>query len=392
VKKLVRHFSMIIMIISILVAGLIFLSCTLDQKAVQQESPGKVSSLAQSSVQVKEDWEDIWGKTLQEAKREGILNINIWGGPNIRETVSKAFKEKYNLDIAWSAGGGLELAEKVLRERKAGIYLADMCISGPGTFVTVLKPAGILEPLEPEFILPEVKDSKLWAGGKLPFYDKDGIIAYLTLTPMVNIFVNKNFTTKEQIQSYRDLLDPKWKGKITWGDPTQPGPGSQWFIMIGGKIMGYDFMKEMAKQEPVFSRDRRTVVEWVARGKYAIGIGSDKATILQFIEAGAPLEQLIPREGTYLGTGGSNTVIFKNAPHPNARKIFINWLLSKEGQTVWSQAVGDQSAREDVPTNHIPADGVRQPGINYPMTSEEADLTRDSGYALAKEIFGTLLK
>lgn len=388
-KKSVRP---LLMIASILIAGMFLLSCTPDKKAVLQESPGKASSLAQSSVQVKESWEETWGKTLQEAKREGILNINVWGGPRIRESIGKAFKEKYNLDIAWSTGGGLELAEKVLRERRAGIYLADMLISGPGTVVTVLKPAGILEPLEPEFILPEVKDKNSWYGGNLPFYDKEGYIVYLRLSPTTTIMVNTKLAAREQIQSYKDLLNPHWKGKIAWVDPTQPGSGFQYFGVIGEKIMGYDFMRELAKQEPAFSRDRRLVTEWVSRGKYSIGIGTDRATVLQFIEAGATLDEFTPREGTYMGSGGSNIAIFKNTPHPYARRVFINWVLSREGQIHWSQADGYQSAREDVPTNHLEPHEVRQPGINYFILNEEWDQAREKRFALAKEIFGPLLK
>ena len=75
------------------------------------------------------------------------------------------------------------------------------------------------------------------------FYDKEGYIVYLRLSPTTTIMVNTKLAAREQIQSYKDLLNPHWKGKIAWVDPTQPGSGFQYFGVIGEKIMGYDFMR-----------------------------------------------------------------------------------------------------------------------------------------------------
>lgn len=370
----------------------IALSACASGKLAEEKPLSKEAQPIPQTVQ-KEAWQVEWEKTIEEAKKEGTINISVWGGPRIREKVGKAFKEKYGIEIAWTPGGGLEIAEKVIRERRAGLYLADMSISGTGTFVTVLKPAGVLEPVEPELILPEVKDPKVWYAGKLPFMDKEKLIFFIDNFPNPPILINTELVRKDEIRSYSDLLAPRWKGNIAWTDPTIPGSGSQTAFVVGGVIMGWDFLKEIARQDPKFHRDRRQVVDWVAKGKYPVGIGTDRATILEYVEAGSPLKQLTPREGTYLSSGGANMVIFSKAPHPNARRVFLNWLLSKEGMSTWSKADGYLTSRIDISTDHIDAEDLFQPGMKYfNTTDEEWDMGRPARFEKIKEIFGPLLR
>lgn len=360
------------------------------------EKPAAKEARQQPQMEQKSDaggWQSEWEKTLAEARKEGTINISVWGGPRIRERVGKAFKEKYGIEIAWTPGGGLEIAEKVIRERRAGLYLADMSISGTGTFVTVLKPAGVLQPMEPELILPEVKDLKAWYAGKLPFMDKEKLIFFINNFPNPPVLINTEMVRKDEIQSYSDLLAPRWKSNIAWTDPTMPGSGSQTAFVVGAAIMGWDFLREIAKQDPKFHRDRRQVVDWVAKGKYPIGIGTDRATILEYVEAGSPLKQITPREGTYLSSGGANIVIFSKAPHANARRVFVNWLLSREGMSTWSKADGYLTSRIDIPTDHIDPDDLFKPGVKYfNTTDEEWDMGRPARFEKIKEIFGHLLR
>lgn len=378
---------------SIFLIILVSSACSQQVQSSTSEIKSKEAERASVRVTEKEPWETEWERTLREARKEGVVNISVWGGPKIREEVSKAFKGKYGIEIAWTPGGGLELAEKELRQRKAGLYLTDLSISGTGTFVTVLKPAGVLEPIVPELIMPDVKDSKFWYQGKLPFMDKEGKIIFLRNSPTAPILINSNIVKKGELQSYKDLLSPRWKGKIVWTDPTQTGSGSQTAFVVGEVLMGWDYMKELAKQEPMFINNRRMVVEWVAREKYAVGIGTDMSTVLEYREAGASLENVTPKEGTYLSSGGSNIVIFNAAPHPNTRRIFLNWLLSREGMMIWSKNDGYQTSRIDVPTDFLPQDQLIQPGMRYfNTTDEEWDMGRSKRFEKVKEVFGHLIR
>ena len=157
--------------------------------------------------------------------------------------------------------------------------------------------------------------------------------------------------------------------------------------------MGWDYMRELAKQEPIVLRDLRLAAEWVARGKNPVVIAPKRETIVEFQKAGAPIKFVTNLEGNYL-VGGAGTVSLLNTPaHPNATKIFVNWLLSKEGQTAYSLAASTQSARLDVPVDHLDPVWRRDPSINYFVTEDEDFLLhQEEQLKLAKEIFGPLIK
>ena len=83
----------------------------------------------------------------------------------------------------------------------------------------------------------------------------------------------------------------------------------------------------------------------------------------------------------------------KKAPHPNAAKVFINWILSKEGQIFYSRALGVQSARLDVPTDFQDPLSVRQPGIKYfNASTEEVLLSEPEHRKIIIEIFKSVGK
>ena len=159
------------------------------------------------------------------------------------------------------------------------------------------------------------------------------------------------------------------------------------------KSFGLDYLRDLEKQKPVFTRDDRLLIEWVSRGKYPLALGAKPESITEFMRAGAPIRHLSVAEGTYLTGAGGGLAVFNNAPHPNAAALFANWLLSKEGQTVASKAWGVQSARKDVPTDFLEPTTVRQPGVKYySLIGEGIDAKKREYMKLATEIWGHLLK
>jgi ABC-type Fe3+ transport system substrate-binding protein len=115
------------------------------------------------------------------------------------------------------------------------------------------------------------------------------------------------------------------------------------------KHKGEDYLKRLVTQDLQLSRNARVLAESLAREKLAVTIGINYYGYRSFIEAGMPLKALpIFKEGTY-GTAGSGILaIIKNRPHPNATKVFVNWLLGKEGQQVWTKQMSQPTRRWDV--------------------------------------------
>lgn len=337
-------------------------------------------------------WEKEWEEVVTEARKEGRVVVHLFAGisPSLRQEISSIMRSRYGLELELIAGRSNELAEKAIREQKAGLYLADLYLAGLSAASAIIKPAGILEPLEPMLILPEVKDPNLWWGGKLPFVDKEKrfIIAPMAY-PSSGLEFNSDYVTKQEMESYRDLLNPRWKGKIVMSDPTIGGSGQSWFSSIGLKVMGLEFIRALAKQEPMLTRDLRLQAEWMARGKYPVGIGTSRGIMVEMQRAGVPLAEHIPKEGTTLAAGGNNLVLYQKAPHPSATRVLVNWLLSREGQTVYSKGQDTQSARVDIPADFLAPSGVRQADINYIDTrDEEAWIQMSKDVQIAREIFG----
>ena len=342
------------------------------------------------------DWEADWTKALDAAKKEKRLHIYGVASTSVRTALAKEVASQYGIEVDFVTARGSELVEKVSSERRAGMYLADVYLGGATTPIADFKPKGFLDPMKPLLILPEVTDPKLWYGGNLYFSDKEKqYVACPILTASNNyLSVNTDLVKPGEIRSYKDLLNPRWKGKIIINDPTIAGAGSRWFAVVADRFMGLDYMREMVKQEPVIIRDQRLQVEGLARGKYAIAIGVQPDIQGEFIKAGAHIETIIPAEGAWLGGGPGLIAYFNRAPHPHASKIFVNWFLSKEGQTVYSKTARAESARLDVPTDHLDKGDLRTPGVKYFVSEDEDFLMKKREYEgkWAKEIFGPLAR
>lgn len=366
---------------------IILASCVPQKEAIISPFPEKTASVGEKSS--KDGWEQEWNRTLREAKKEGKVFVLGTVGTDTRVAIINGFKERYGIDVDYIAGRGGEISQKLITERRAGIFSTDVYAGGATTLINEIKPAGALDPLLPALILPEVIDEKNWWGGKLPLMDKDKMIFAFMAYPSVDLASNTELVKEGEVKSLKEIIEPKWKGKILMNDPTIAGAGLGWFGRNTDRF-GVDFMKKLAENKPVILRDQRLQVEWLARGRYALLTNPQSEIIAEFIRAGAPVKDLELIEGV-LSTGSGHVSLVNKAPHPNAARVLINWLLSREGQTVYSRSILQQSAREDVPIDHL--ERLRKPGVDYLKESDEERLLRRPAQAIqAREIFSDLLK
>lgn len=343
----------------------------------------------------KPTWQAEWDKTVAEAKTEGKLVIACTGGAEVKASLDRAFREKFGIDVEWLVGRGAEISSKIFAERKAGLYLADIYIAGATTPIATFKPAGVLAPIKPLLMLPDVIDPKAYFDDGIPYVDKEGsyIICHGPYVAMT-LAINSDIVKPGEVKGYADLLDPKWKDKVAFSDPSVPGAASRCFLMTANMIMSPDYHRQLAKQNPLLTRDVRQQTEWVARGKYPIALAPYVDAVADFQKAGAPIKWVSPVEGVYLSSGASGSLsYFSQAPHPNAAKVFVNWFLTKEALTVWSKSSLTQSARKDVPTDFLYPEGIRDPKVKYfNSNTEEVLMKEEAAYKLAREIYGPLMK
>lgn len=333
-------------------------------------------------------WSTDWDKTVTAAKQEGKVTIYTSSGPGQLAALRDGFRKAFGLDIESVSGRGAELREKLFRERQSGMYLADLFMMGASGMLLDLKPAGVLDPIKPMLVLPELVDPKAWWKGGPIYQDREqAYVIGFCFFPQPPILANTDSVKPGDIKSHADLLNPRWKGKILMNDPTTTGAGQEWFQMVS-KALGLEFMKRLKNQQPVIIRDLRQQTEWVARGKYALLLGPQKAAVAELMAAGTPIEYLTTSDVNWGTSNPGNMCLINRPAHPYAVKVFINWLLSREGQTIYTKSFLIQSARLDVPTDYLDPQTLRHSGVDYVnATHEDFALELKAIAKEAKDIF-----
>jgi iron(III) transport system substrate-binding protein len=220
-------------------------------------------------------------------------------------------------------------------------------------------------------ILPEVKDPKQWWGGHI-WEDNVSANRYIYAFQCYTsetFWYNTSLVEAHEIRSYDDLLNPKWKTKIGILDPRNPGSGQNTWTFLW-KVKGEEFLKKFVQQDPLVTQNQRQIAESVAKGKLAFSIGLSHYTYEPFLKADLPIRP-IPRirEGGQANNGSGVVAVVKDPPHPNATKIFVNWLLSKEGQELYGKAMIQGTRRLDVDTKWLKEFGIE--GCKDVMTVED---------------------
>jgi iron(III) transport system substrate-binding protein len=299
-----------------------------------------------------------YGQVLEAAKREGRVVVSIPASAEFRRQIEEGFKKRFGIDVEVFTSRGSSAVRRMADEFKAGVKHFDLHIGGSSSAVTGLLDEAVLDPVESLLLLPEVKDPKQWWGGHMWVDSGKKYIysfnAYLT----ESIWYHAESLKPAELRSYDDLLNPKWREKIGYLDPRSPGAGdSNWSFMW--EVKGEEYLRKLVAQDLVLGRDQRILADQLAKGKVVVTIGLTYYSFLPFIKASLPIKPLPAlKDGTY-GTGGSgNLAVIRNPPHPNATKIFVNWLLSREGQELSSKALGQATRRFDVDTKALKDIGV----------------------------------
>ena len=342
------------------------------------------------AAEPKAAWQTDWEKTVKAAEdeRELVIYMTQAFEPVFREGFQKKFPK---INVTMGTGRGPQLSQRVMNERRADKFMVDLYISGNISPLTVFHRAKILEPVKPLLLLPEVVDASGWYEGKHHYDDPENryIFVFEGTPRSGEITYNTKLVNPSEIKSYWDLLNPKWKGKIVSVDPLISGPISAAQIFFyKHPDLGPEFLRRFhAETDITILRSNEQLLDWLSAGKYAFGIGArdvDTAMI-----QGLPLNQFLPgslKEGSSVTAYNGTLSFFNRAPHPNAAKVAVNWLLSREGQATWldyNQKTGGlyDSLREDISKDKVSERARRIKGAKFlwlnPEWIEELDKIRD---------------
>jgi iron(III) transport system substrate-binding protein len=319
-----------------------------------------------------------WDKIVAAAKKEGKIVIFGPVGADVRDAHVGGFQKKYpEIEVDFNGMRGAEVAPKLLAELNAKLFLTDLAIAGTTTALESLVPSNAIVPLQPFLMGPETRDLSKWKDGRLHFSDSGQKynLYYGTRVQVAFVYnteLTPPATMKSKIKAWKDLLNPEWKGKMAVLDPRQAGAGldlSTYWYTNEKQGLGKDFIRRLFTTQDVFvSKEERQILDFVARGRHTIAIGPSGTLTFQLISKGLPLALFGSGalEGGGFVTASNGTIsLVRNAPHPNAAKLYIDHLLSREGQTAWSRASGLVSLRTDVPKDHIPEVLVPDEGVTY---------------------------
>ena len=301
-----------------------------------------------------------------------VLVLGGSAGRNYRP-VLEFFGEKFGIETVVSTGSGSAQANRILAERDAGQYEVDVLWVGGTSANTRMVPANSLIPIADLFIHPEVTDLSLWFQGK-HWYAGEPQQYVFTLSadtgPIQTMRYNTELTTQadlDGIKSVYDFLDLKFAGKIVAISPLTGGAGGTYFEAYVHPDIGKEWIDQFMAPEldVTFVDDFRFIVAGVAKGQFHFGIalGFAGRDLDALAAAGAKVQKFpctvdnvcvkqLQEAGVMAGTGSQNNMMVPtNQPHPNATKLFVNWFLSQEGQTMMhtlSEGDPDQTLRTDV--------------------------------------------
>lgn len=324
------------------------------------------------------DWTEEWERTIEAGKKEGQLTI--YGSEGFNFLLREFHKRYPQIKFTFVGGSGSQLGQRVMSERRAGRYLPDAFLMGGGTPYRLLLPGKALAPIRPALILPEVLDQSKWWQARHHYVDREEkyIFVFQGDVRAADAGYNKNLLNPEEIGSYWDLVRSKWKGKIVTTDPKVTSITSTGLrLFYYQNQLGPEFLRRLyGEMEINLSRDHRQMLDWLAVGKFAIALfagGIETAG-----KQGLPVDELEPtrfKEGAVVAPNRGTVTLINKGPHPNAAKVFINWLLSREGQVGFQKVFAlegnssqTNSMREDIPKEHIPLAYRRVPGARYLQT------------------------
>lgn len=346
------------------------------------------NSVAQS------DWKQEWEKTLAAAEKEG--QVTVYGPPGRQyQDAIDSFQATYaKVKLVYVPGSGTDNAQKLLAERRAGKYLGDAFVGGSGTMVLVLFKGGILDPFPPVLVLPENRDESVWYTKKHLYADPKGQYVFImqgNAQSHIGAY-NTQLVDPREINSYWDVLKPKWKRKMVAYDPKARGHIQTMRGIYYNPAVGPEFIRRLfTEMDVTVSRDQRLIIDWVAQGKFPLSLFSTRNDILDANKKGLPVDVLEagPSEG-HMSGGFGHAALINKAPHPNAAKVFINWLLSRDGQLQWQKSTDNNSLRMDVPKDMlsdprlVPKEGGKYLITSLPQYEDVKPLLKIVDEALAK--------
>jgi ABC-type Fe3+ transport system substrate-binding protein len=386
---------------------------------VAWSAPGFIAVEATVAAEMKRDaasgsFDAQWQALIEAARKEERFTVDAGTGnaPHWRPIV-QWFSKKFGVRAVTASGDNV--AERIVAEQRGGRFLANVIFESNRGGNTMLIPAKAVQPIEPLLIHPEVADKKRWWQSRWWWSDDEALYMFNFAaeahdSPIADLYINTDIVKPEKIRnrekfSFWDILDPEqpWADKIM-SEPPSGGLMSRWGRTLLVPELGEKWVRAMITHPKIkWQPNRRLQVDGLFSGEYALTImttGTTQRSMDQLRERGAPFKRLLEvvtltQSRTIGGAGNHGQImVAKNPASPNATKLFLNWLLSWEGQKVRQELAEGEVPPPTLRIDNVPAGRVRpqdqiKPGLKYIMVfgSKEVEAEVERGRVLAGDIW-----
>ena len=273
---------------------------------------------------------------VEAAKKEGkVVWYTSLALPSA-EKVAKLFEAAYpGIKVEVQRTGSQRILQRVMQELQANIKNADVIHTSDAGHFVLLKEKKLLMRYTPAGV----------EGFPSGFKDKDGYYYGLRATVNVIAYNSKTIPASEAPKTWKDLLDPRWKGKMVTAHPGYSGVIATHVLALV-HLYGWDYWKQLAQNKLMLVQSAVDPSGVVASGERPIAVDGGDYTFYQTKKKGHPVEIVFPRDGVPLVVSPSAIVSF--APHPNAARLFTEFIFSRELQQVLADTEGLYTGHPDV--------------------------------------------
>jgi ABC-type Fe3+ transport system substrate-binding protein len=254
--------------------------------------------------------------SVEAAKQEGKVSVYGAQVPQAMKPLHAAFEKKYGITVEYWRGDSTKVSERALTEWRAGKPGFDV-VEGNRGVQLIMRDEGLFQ----KFVPPSSE--------KFPaqFKEKDGMITPWRVLPISILYNTDMVKSGDLPKTFDDLLNPKWTGKITMPDPTRHTTTAQ-FLWNLNKFKGdkwLDFVRALAKQQPILVESLAPVTTTIIKGEAPVGI-----TYIKYIKQYKGPVSYVAMD-KYL-TDPNYMSLGAKASHPNAAKLYLEYICSAEGQ------------------------------------------------------------
>ena len=311
---------------------------TFSRRGLLKGSSALALSLSATSVKAAAPpAEAVTPALIEAAKKEGKVVYYTSVDLPLAEKIAKAFEAKYpGVAVRVERTGAERVFQRIAQEYSSKIYAVDVVNSSDAAHFIVWKRDGILAPYVPEDV------GKFYAA---EHKDADGMFAFFRVGLSVIAYNTNLVKAEEAPKSHKGLLDPKWKGKMVKAHPGYSGTIMTATYQLS-RDLGWDYFEKLAQQGVMQLQSASDPPKKLALGERAIQVDGNEYNLFQIKESGGPVEPVYAAEGTPLVIAPNG--IFKNAPNPNAARLFQNFCFSPDCQQLIVDVGGQRSLHPQV--------------------------------------------